>query len=1381
MSTCKVFFHITAGVVLATIAYGYDWSTNPGTGEPNNPYQISTTEQLLSIHWDPSLPDPNLLNKSYILTGDIDLTGYSFATAVIAADENLASGYQGLGFCGVFDGQHYRIQNLTIDSSGAEQDYLGLFGYLGADSTVCNMGLENVSVISSGGIIGGLCGRNSGGTMTDCFSSGEISGSSYVGGLCGWNWGSILNCHTAGQVTGGSSYYDGESGGLCGGNWEGNITYCSSSCTVSGHIYVGGLCGKNYKGTIAYCHSTNPVSGSERAGGLVGYNHHSTISTSYATGAVSGDSYYLGGLCGLNDMSTISNSYATGSVGGASYYRGGLCGLSESSSIAHCYSLGTVSGLGHVGGFLGDCYGNTPGSCYFLNTAGPDNGYGTPLDDPNMKIQSSFIGWDFVDIWWNDDGVSYPHLWWEIHDQPWLDCAPERLIFSVPEGGANPEGKSFFIRNMGPDPLTWTTESSISCQWLSFHPDEGTLRGIESVQVSVDVDITGLEAGDYECFIVISSPEAANSPQTVTVELEVIGLSLELSETHFLFFAAEGGSNPDPQTLVIGNAGGGLMEWAIEPNAPGEIIPDWLSIDPENGMIAGPNEIEVSLTVDASSLSAGNYEGVFQVSAPGAFNSPQRAYVSLNIGGVFIRVPQDYPTIQDAIDAAVDGSRILVMPGRYYENIDFKGKNIILQSSDPGDIGVVTRTVICGQSTNSTVIFSGSETPSCVLEGLTITRGGWGGIEGNGTHATIRGCYIHHCVTSILDADGLIENCIVAYNISYYSSGGLADCDGTIRNCTIVNNEPCGVEDCNGTITNCILWGNTWSDVYNSSTLTHSCYPGGSGTNIGTNPLFSSSGFFDPDTIPWFFGEDVCISYFTLQSEAGRWDPNTQQWVVDEATSPCIDAGDPADEDWMEELWPHGKRINMGAYGGTPEASMSPNPVGFLSDVDHDDFVGLGDLALFCEDWLVDLPLLDTDLDRDNDVDMDDFSVLSSAWKSGSPPVLSISENEFVFIATESVPNPNNQILMIGNLQGWDLDWNIDANNIPNWLSIDPLSGTLPAEAEAAVTLSVDTSGLSCGLYDYTFHIVDPNAPNSPQIIVVSLLYPEGSGSPENPFQISSAPLLISIGSGPLGLDQSYVLTQDIDLSEYSFSEAVIAPDMSFDDGFQGPAFTGRLDGDGHTISNMTIYYEMNYLGLFGFIGSGGSVFDLEMNNFYICCYSVQYVGGLCGRNEGTITRCHAAGMINGSSNYVGGLCGINEGTITYCYTAGIINESSVSFSVGGLCGDSGNGIISNCHAAGSVRGGIMVGGLCGEYGTIKKSYAISEVEGEYFTGGLVGLTYPGRITSSYFLKKAGPDNGYGEPLTDAEMKQQASFVGWDFVNIWRINEGITYPYLWWE
>ncbi len=79
--------------------------------------------------------------------------------------------------------------------------------------------------------------------------------------------------------------------------------------------------------------------------------------------------------------------------------------------------------------------------------------------------------------------------------------------------------------------------------------------------------------------------------------------------------------------------------------------------------------------------------------------------------------------------------------------------------------------------------------------------------------------------------------------------------------------------------------------------------------NINTDPLFADSRADD----------------FHLKSEAGRWDPNSTNWVIDDITSPCIDAGDP-NSDWTSEIWPHGELINMGAYGGTQEAGMSTKP-----------------------------------------------------------------------------------------------------------------------------------------------------------------------------------------------------------------------------------------------------------------------------------------------------------------------------------------------------------------------------------------------------------------------------------------------------------------------
>ncbi|MCD6386466.1 hypothetical protein J7M23_11915, partial [Candidatus Sumerlaeota bacterium] len=101
-----------------------------------------------------------------------------------------------------------------------------------------------------------------------------------------------------------------------------------------------------------------------------------------------------------------------------------------------------------------------------------------------------------------------------------------------------------------------------------------------------------------------------------------------------------------------------------------------------------------------------------------------------------ISVPDDYPTIQSAIDASTEGDEIIVSPGRYYEHINFNGKNIILRSTDPTSPTIVASTIIDGTHISSVVTFSGSESTSCVLSGFTITHGNapyGGGINGNGT------------------------------------------------------------------------------------------------------------------------------------------------------------------------------------------------------------------------------------------------------------------------------------------------------------------------------------------------------------------------------------------------------------------------------------------------------------------------------------------------------------------------------------------------------------------------------------------------------------------------------------------------------------------------
>lgn len=99
--------------------------------------------------------------------------------------------------------------------------------------------------------------------------------------------------------------------------------------------------------------------------------------------------------------------------------------------------------------------------------------------------------------------------------------------------------------------------------------------------------------------------------------------------------------------------------------------------------------------------------------------------------------------------------------------------------------------------------------------------------------------------------------------------------------------------------------------------------------NIDADPLFAGPGYWadasNPDVVvpPTQLNATWVEGDYHLKSQAGRWDPASESWVMDEVTSPCLDAGDP-DAPVNGEPEPNGGRVNMGAYGGTAEASKSP-------------------------------------------------------------------------------------------------------------------------------------------------------------------------------------------------------------------------------------------------------------------------------------------------------------------------------------------------------------------------------------------------------------------------------------------------------------------------
>lgn len=164
--------------------------------------------------------------------------------------------------------------------------------------------------------------------------------------------------------------------------------------------------------------------------------------------------------------------------------------------------------------------------------------------------------------------------------------------------------------------------------------------------------------------------------------------------------------------------------------------------------------------------------------------------------------------------------------------------------------------------------------------------------------------------------------------------------------------------------------------------------------------------------------------------------------------------------------------------------------------------------------------------------------------------------------------------------------------------------------------------------------------------------------------------------------------------------------------------YTGTFDGKNHTISGL--YFNntsTDYVGLFGYVGSGGSVSNVGVEDSYF--KGNDYVGGVCGFYSGDrLTNCYHTGTVSGSS-YVGGVCGESFSIpITNCYNTGAVSGSDI---VGGVCGFNNGGRLANCYSTGEVTAtGVdaYVGGVCGRSGgTITNCYYDSTV----YSGNAVG------------------------------------------------------------
>lgn len=213
-----------------------------------------------------------------------------------------------------------------------------------------------------------------------------------------------------------------------------------------------------------------------------------------------------------------------------------------------------------------------------------------------------------------------------------------------------------------------------------------------------------------------------------------------------------------------------------------------------------------------------------------------------------------------------------------------------------------------------------------------------------------------------------VGNCVFENNTAASGGAVCADCYlPEFVNCTFFANradDGCVVQRACGNrlsstvvLTSCILWDSGGISVAQpgmAAKVTYSLVQGGhaGAGNIDADPCFAAPGHLGAATGSWMDGD------YHLQSQAGRWDPDTQTWVADEGTSLCIDAGDPTSVIGLEPF-PNGGTIDMGAYGGTAQASKSYFGIPVCQtiipgDINGDCRVNMDDLEIMMRHWLED-------------------------------------------------------------------------------------------------------------------------------------------------------------------------------------------------------------------------------------------------------------------------------------------------------------------------------------------------------------------------------------------------------------------------------------------
>jgi filamentous hemagglutinin family protein len=1226
----------------------------------------------------------------------------------------------------------------SVTASGASSNVGGLTGSNFQTAVIsASTASGNVIATGAGSNVGGLSGYNDTSTyITGSDATGAVTGSGNVGGLLGetYNLSLITSSYATGTVAGGTS---GNTGGLIGYLYY-NSTVIGSYATgnVSGGGNVGGLVGLSQAvvspyqglGSIATSYATGTVTGTGSVGGLVGTNTLGTITGSYATGAVSntGSAGSTGGLAG-NSQGTISASNAIGAVTSLSSATGGLVGTS-SSSITNSYATGAVTnGSGNTGGLVGYTNSAVSGSHATGNVtvSGRSNVGGLVGLGDHAPISGSYATGTV-----NGTG-SVGGL------MGYLDSGTVSGSYAT---GAVTGGGSGNIGGLI-GTLIGTVSGSYATGVVSGTGSVGGLVGSNAGGMVTgsyaNGAVTGVDSGYFGGLVGTNYGQIANSYATGTVSYVGIsagagglaGFNLGTITNSYATGAvsANGGANAvgglvGENGSVISNsyatgaavdantggtaARGTYVGGLVGYNAEGSSIAASYSAGPViasgdgayAGGLVGSNsgfitssywDIDRALTsvgvgsgdgTGATGLSgaavfnAASYVGFTFTATPGATGNAW-AMVDLDgtlnggNGGTLPMLASEYAT---TIVNAHQLQLMAMAPSAGYtlaNNIDATATGSAISPATGADVWGTAGFVPVG---TAAMPFSRSlEGNNFLIGGLTINSA-----------ATAVGLF--GFATGQIQDVGLIGGSVTG-TATVAGVGALAgSSSGQIKNAyAMVPVTGAGAVGGLVGVNAGLLTG-----AYSTGAVT-----GTSASAIGGLVGVNASGF--STVIRNAYATGAVTGSSTVVNAGGLVGSNNAliqfAYATGAVTSPGAAAG--------------------GLIGTNNSAVSFVYATGAVSGgTASGGLAGVNSSSIANAAW---------NIDRTNQTSAIGMNVGggSSAGTTGlsaatASPFTAASYPGFAFTATPGLP---------GNA----------------WVIVD-VDGTL------------NNAGGAAGA-------------------TMPMLASEYSTSIVNAHQLQ----LIAMAPG-----ESYTLATNIDASATGTGKDVWGGAGFAPLGGNGAAnFTGSFNGQGNAISGLTINFVAPNTGLFGVVGPGGTVANVGLLNAAVSgtMQPLYAIGALIGTDQGAVSNVYATGAVSANAIYAGGLIGYLDisGTVTNSYATDTVSVATGSGTVGGLIGRN-FGSISNVYATGAVFvsgtgfGITSSGGLVGlSDGQINNAYATGTVSGPALQAIASPLVLNGIVTNGYYdVSRDGNGHGSrGTALAGQDAFTASSYAGFNFTS----------------